>query len=96
MILMAVSGLILGAALGCALVMIQARILLKSYANLAAAQADSSISEAHKILTNLKSSPYGVCSDEEIAYLRGLVFQSQFVKDAGRMEGGRVQCSATG
>ncbi len=93
---MAVCGVILGTVLGCALVMIEARIWLQSYASLAATQADSSISEAQKILTILKSSPYGACSDEDVAYLRGLVFQSQLVKDAGRLEDGKVACSATG
>ncbi len=96
MSVMAVVGAILGTVLGCGLVMIEARIWLQSYARLAAAQADSSLSEAHKILTILKSSPYGACSDEEVAYLRGLVFQSQVVKDAGRLEGGNVECSAVG
>ena len=43
----------------------------------------------------LKASPYPYCSEAEIGYFRGLVFRSDYVKDAGRMHDGNIDCSAT-
>jgi sensor c-di-GMP phosphodiesterase-like protein len=43
----------------------------------------------------LKESPYPSCSDAEIAYFRELVFRSEYLKDAGRILGGKIVCSAT-
>jgi len=93
---LALFGVAVGTAIGSALVVLDTKLWLSSHSRTAAIQADSSLSEAQKILTVLKQSPYGACSDEEIAYLRGLVFQSQLVKDAGRLDGNHVVCSATG
>jgi sensor c-di-GMP phosphodiesterase-like protein len=93
---LALFGVAAGTAIGGALVVLDTKLWLSSHSRAAAVQADSSLSEAQKILTVLKLSPYVACSDEEIAYLRGLVFQSQLVKDAGRLHGDGVACSATG
>jgi sensor c-di-GMP phosphodiesterase-like protein len=94
--ILALFGVAVGTAVGCGLVILDTKLWLTSHSTLAAVQADSSMSEAQKILALLKASPYASCSDEEIAYLRGLVFQSQLVKDAGRLEGNRVACSTMG
>ena len=93
---LALFGVAVGTVIGSGLVVLDTKLWLSSHSRLAASQADFSLSEAQKILAVLKSSPYGACSDEEIAYLRGLVFQSQIVKDAGRLNGNQVACSATG
>ena len=95
-IAIAVLGLVSGTVIGCGLVMFEARVWLESYSRQAAVEADASVSDAQKILTILKQSPYEPCSEDEIAYLRGLVFQSPLVKDAGRLAGGKVACTATG
>jgi sensor c-di-GMP phosphodiesterase-like protein len=55
----------------------------------------TSIRESRSVLSQLNSSPYAFCSDAEIGYFRGLIFQSEFLKDAGRIRDGRVQCSTS-
>jgi sensor c-di-GMP phosphodiesterase-like protein len=69
---------------------------LDRYAKLTAAQDDASFSEARGVLNTLQESPYPFCSDAEIAYFRGLVSHSDHVRDAGRMSGGKIECSAFG
>jgi sensor c-di-GMP phosphodiesterase-like protein len=43
----------------------------------------------------MNSSPYAFCSEEEIEYFRQLIFQSRFLKAAGRMRDGQILCSTT-
>jgi sensor c-di-GMP phosphodiesterase-like protein len=69
---------------------------LDRYATLTAAQDDASFAEARGVLNVLQNSSYPYCSDAEIAYFRGLVSHSEHLKDAGRMDGGRIECSAAG
>ena len=39
--------------------------------------------------------PTTICSAAEIKYLRALILESEFLKDAGRMRGdGQIECSA--
>ena len=47
------------------------------------------------MLATMNASPYSLCSDAEIEYFRQLIFQSQFLKAAGRMRDGRIECSTT-
>jgi sensor c-di-GMP phosphodiesterase-like protein len=68
---------------------------LDRYAKLTAAQDDASFTEARSVLNTLQDSPYSNCSDAEIAYFRGLVSHSVYLKDAGRLRGGKIECSAT-
>ncbi len=88
-------GLVTGYLLGRALVLQQATNWLNQYLDLTAAQDDASFTEASSVLDVLKVSPYSFCSDAEIAYLRGLVFRSEYLKDAGRIRGKKIDCSAT-
>ena len=67
---------------------------LDRYAKLSAAQNDASFSEARGVLNTLQNSPYSSCSDAEIAYFRGLVSHSEHLRDAGRVRGGKIECSA--
>ncbi len=53
------------------------------------------ISESQTILAAINASPYPFCSDAELAYIRQLVFHAEYVRDAGRMRDGRIDCSAT-
>ena len=64
----------------------QTRILLETIA---------STSESRAMLATMNRSPYSLCSDAEIEYFRQLIFQSQFLKAAGRIRGGRIDCSTT-
>jgi sensor c-di-GMP phosphodiesterase-like protein len=47
------------------------------------------------MLATLNGSPYRRCSEAEIEYFRQLIFQSEFLKAAGRMHDGRIECSTT-
>ncbi len=58
-------------------------------------QGDRFSSESRAMLAALNSSPYPFCSDAEVAYFRKLLFQSRYLRDAGRMRDGVMECSAT-
>jgi sensor c-di-GMP phosphodiesterase-like protein len=51
------------------------------------------LDESHSLLTTMNASPYPFCSDAESAYLRKLLFQSEYLRDAGHMHNGRIECS---
>jgi sensor c-di-GMP phosphodiesterase-like protein len=68
---------------------------LDHYAKLVAVQQDASSKEARELLQVLKKSPYPFCSETEVAYFRELVFRSEYLKDAGRIRDGKIECSAT-
>jgi len=51
--------------------------------------------EAHSLLTAMNAARYPFCSDAEIAFLRKLVFNAEYYRDAGHIRDGRVMCSAT-
>jgi sensor c-di-GMP phosphodiesterase-like protein len=90
-----IGGLAAGYVLGCVFSLQVASNWLDRYAKLWAAQDDASYSEARSLLGTLQDSPYHYCSDAEIAYFRGLVSRSGHLKDAGRLRGGKIECSAS-
>ena len=65
------------------------------YANRILLEGITSSAESRAILATMNSSPYAFCSDAEIEYFRQLIFQSQFLKAAGRMQSGSINCSTT-
>jgi sensor c-di-GMP phosphodiesterase-like protein len=92
---MAVGGMAAGFVLGCTIALYQAENWLDRYATLVATQQNASSAEAMQVLAAMKDSPYPFCSDPEIANFRELVFRSEHLKDAGRISGGTINCSAT-
>jgi sensor c-di-GMP phosphodiesterase-like protein len=68
---------------------------LEQFSKLALAQNDASLEQARQILYSMKHYKGAACSDDEIGYLRDLVFRSANLKDAGRVQGNRIKCSAT-
>jgi sensor c-di-GMP phosphodiesterase-like protein len=94
-IVMAVSGVAAGYLLGCVLALQMAEYGLDQYARLMVVHEDASSVEARNLLGTLKGSPYPSCSDAEIAYFRELIFRSEYLKDAGRILGGKIVCSTT-
>jgi sensor c-di-GMP phosphodiesterase-like protein len=94
-ILLAAAGALAGYLLGHAVVLRQAESRLDTFANRILLEAITSSAESRAILATMNSSPYSFCSDSEIEYYRQLIFQSQFLKAAGRMQGGRIDCSTT-
>ena len=83
-----------GYLLGCGLCLTLASFQLEHYAKLIAAKENASLVEAHSVLDRLKRSQYPTCSDSEIAEFKELVFRSEYVKDAGRIRNGKIDCSA--
>jgi sensor c-di-GMP phosphodiesterase-like protein len=67
---------------------------LKHYASRMIAEGDSTSAELRTVLAAVGSSRYASCSDAEIGYFRTLIFASDYLKDAGRMHDGRIECSA--
>ena len=57
-------------------------------------RAEESSRASEHFLTSMAMAGLPACSDAEIAYMHHLLFQSEFLKDGGRMSGGRVECDA--
>jgi sensor c-di-GMP phosphodiesterase-like protein len=94
-LLAALLGVGAGYLLGGAITLHLAEGRLQQYAERILAVGDASSQESRLMLTALNSSPYPYCSDAEIAYFRKLIFQSEYMRDAGRMRAGKIDCSAT-
>ncbi|MCX8280015.1 EAL domain-containing protein [Phyllobacterium sp. 0TCS1.6C] len=50
--------------------------------------------EADVLLAAVNNSPFEFCSDEEIRYLRNILFETKYLKDIGRVRDGAFHCSA--
>jgi len=92
---LAAAGGLGGYVLGRAVALRQAETRLDRYANRILLEGVTSTAESRAILGTMNTSPYDFCSDTEIEYFRQLVFQSQFLKAAGRMRDRRIVCSTT-
>jgi sensor c-di-GMP phosphodiesterase-like protein len=88
-------GAIAGFLLGGLAAMPVAEIHLRQYLHRVAVQEDNSVNEARNLLAGQQNSGYAPCSDAELARFREMVFRSEFLRDVGRMERGRINCSAT-
>jgi sensor c-di-GMP phosphodiesterase-like protein len=88
------AGAAIGRFLGRELALKEAQVRLSINAASAVETVESYASEARQLLGKMNTSPFSFCSERELAYFRGLVYQSTFVKDAGRMKDGRIGCSA--
>jgi sensor c-di-GMP phosphodiesterase-like protein len=85
------AGLLLGSMLAIPL----AENRLQAYMDRVAIQDNASVSEARSLLDSLQHSASPACSDAELKNLRQLVYGSDYLKDAGRIRGGKVECSAS-
>src|SRR4051812_27101462 len=94
-IVLATAGALGGYVMGHGYALRQTESRLDQYANRILLETIASTSESRAMLETMNSSPYALCSDAEIEYFRQLIFQSQFLKAAGRMRGGRIECSTT-
>jgi sensor c-di-GMP phosphodiesterase-like protein len=90
-----IAGALGGYLLGRATTLSQMEARLIQYSNRMLSEGDAGTAESRKVLAEINASPYAFCSDDEVAYLRGLVFRAEYLKDAGRMRDGRIECSAT-
>ena len=59
------------------------------------AEENASLKETYATMKKMSSSPYPYCSEAEIAYFRKLLFQTDYLRDGGRMRDGTIDCSAT-
>ena len=94
-VLTAALGAATGLLLGCLLAIPLAENRLKTYMERVAVQDDASLTEARSALDTLGHSANPTCSDADLGNLRDLVFGSDYLKDAGRIRGGKIECSAT-
>jgi sensor c-di-GMP phosphodiesterase-like protein len=94
-VIAAALGMLAGFVLGRALVLRHTGDKLDDYAIKIRTDAETSAAVARATLATVNASPYPYCSEAEIAWLRRLIFQSEFLKDGGHMRDGRIGCSAT-
>ena len=94
-IFLAAAGALGGYILGREFALQQAGARLDHFANRILLEGLTSSGESRAILATMNASGYDFCSDTEIEYFRQLIFQSQFLKAAGRMRDGRIECSTT-
>lgn len=59
------------------------------------AEADASSRESRSVLATIVASKRALCSEEELASLRLLIFRSEYLQDAGHIRNGKIVCSAT-
>jgi len=71
-------------------------IRLDQYASRIVADWEASSAELRTALAAMSASQYRVCSADEIGYFRALIFESDFLKDAGRMRDGRIEDDGLG
>jgi sensor c-di-GMP phosphodiesterase-like protein len=88
-------GLVAGYLVASAIALLLATNSLEHASQSVVEQDNASLSEARTVLAALQASSAGSCSDAEIAKFRSLVFRSQYVKDAGRIRGNKIQCSVS-
>jgi len=94
-IVLATAGGLGGYLLGQAYALRQVQFRLDQHASRILNETIASTTESRAMLDTMNDSPYSLCSDAEIEYFRQLIFQSRFLKAAGRMRNGRIECSTT-
>jgi sensor c-di-GMP phosphodiesterase-like protein len=90
-----------GAGLGIALAWSAARALqlrasqaeLARYAYYLQQNGDSLAGEVRTALDTIREDKLPFCSDQELAYMRGIVYNSAHIKDIGRNRDGRLYCT---
>jgi sensor c-di-GMP phosphodiesterase-like protein len=93
-VLAAVAGLLLGSVAVKALVLRFAEHVLYSDAARAIEEVDRQSFEAVSTLEALGGYSATPCSHEEFTYFRALIYDTQYIRDAGRISDGTVTCSA--
>ena len=73
----------------------QAMVRLQQDTGRLIAEENATLKETYTTMKKMSSSPYPYCSEAELAYFRKLLFQTDFLRDGGRMRDGMIDCSAT-
>ncbi|MGA2888684.1 MAG: EAL domain-containing protein [Terracidiphilus sp.] len=92
-IIAAACGALGGSLLGRFITLRQTERRLIEDATRALTVADIRLTEAHAVLVAMKGSSYAPCSDAELTFFRALIFNGKYLKDAGRMSDGTIDCS---
>ena len=61
----------------------------------ASAEVDLRLVESRAVLAAMLGSTNSPCSSAELTYFRALIFDAKYLKDAGRMSDGKIECSAS-
>jgi sensor c-di-GMP phosphodiesterase-like protein len=69
-------------------------VKLDHYATQIVADWEASSAELREVLVAMGASEHHPCSSDEIGYFRKLILESDYLKDAGRMRDGTIECSA--
>lgn len=88
-------GICAGYVLGRVLTLQQSEARLEQYAAKVISEGERATAESRRTLATMNASSYPVCSEAEVNYFSALVFQSQYLKAAGRMRDGHIVCSTS-
>src|SRR5580658_8088647 len=72
-----------------------AEVRLVDQAARSLAAADAYGADVRKSLAAMNASPFPYCSDSELTYFRHILLNSRYLREGGRMTGGRIDCSTT-
>ena len=78
-----------------ALALRQAKHRLKLDLDRLIAEQTAFLAETRATLNQMNNSPYPYCSEAEIAYFRKMIFQTDYLRDGGRIRDGKIDCSVT-
>jgi sensor c-di-GMP phosphodiesterase-like protein len=84
---------------GCGFLLGRAQIEAAAYDRLTEAARQSGepfvslLTESSTLLAQLDAAPFAHCSDAETAFFRELLLHSEYLRDAGHMHNGRIECS---
>ena len=87
-------GLYLGSLMGREIAVWVTQAHLDQYAGRLIVDEEASAAELRTALAAMDASEHKSCSAAEVGYFRALIFESELLKDAGRMRDGVIQCSA--
>lgn len=88
-------GIVAGNWTGREIALQQSELRLDQFAQRNQQEGDANTAESRRVLAAMNASPYAFCSDDELGYFRKLVYASHALKEAGRMQDGRIACSTT-
>lgn len=79
--------------LGRILTLKQCEARLEQHATRIIDEGEHATKESRNVLAAMGASHYAMCSDAEINYFSNLIYESQYLKAAGRMHNGQIQCT---
>ncbi|MGD0547543.1 MAG: CSS-motif domain-containing protein, partial [Terracidiphilus sp.] len=94
-VLVAACGTLAGWMLGRFITLRLAERRLWQEATRATTEEDVRLTELRSVLAAMTVSTYPPCSSAELTYFRALIFNAKYLKDAGRMIDGKIDCSAS-